>query len=98
MDHKANRFEEPWITKTWRPSMGWAYISICVFDFILAPILNYAFFFYTKGALIPWKPLTMSDGGLFHMAMGAILGVAAYTRGQEKLKRYPPDSPPTDNS
>jgi hypothetical protein len=31
-----------------------------------------------------WAPLTLEGGGLFHIAFGAILGVAAWTRGQEK--------------
>lgn len=34
-----------------------------------------------------WDALTLSEGGLFHMAFGAILGVAAFTRGQEKTAR-----------
>ena len=32
-----------------------------------------------------WTPLTLQGGGLFHLAFGAILGVAAFTRGQEKV-------------
>ena len=32
-----------------------------------------------------WEALTLAQGGLFHMAFGAILGVAAFTRGQEKI-------------
>jgi hypothetical protein len=31
-----------------------------------------------------WTPLTLQGGGLFHLSFGAILGVAAFTRGQEK--------------
>lgn len=31
-----------------------------------------------------WKPLTLEGGALFHLAFGAILGVAAWTRGAEK--------------
>jgi hypothetical protein len=30
----------------------------------------------------PWQPLTLGDGALFHIAFGAILGVAAWTRGR----------------
>lgn len=33
-----------------------------------------------------WSPLTVLGGGLFHVSFGAILGIAAYTRGQEKLE------------
>jgi hypothetical protein len=34
---------------------------------------------------VPWQSLTLSNGGLIHMAFGAILGVAAYGRTQEKV-------------
>lgn len=32
-----------------------------------------------------WKPLTLQGGGLFHLAFGAILGIAGFTRGKEKI-------------
>jgi hypothetical protein len=32
-----------------------------------------------------WQPLTLQGAGLFHIAMGAVLGIAAYGRTQEKL-------------
>jgi hypothetical protein len=32
-----------------------------------------------------WSPITLQGAGLFHMAMGAILGIAAYGRTQEKM-------------
>lgn len=32
-----------------------------------------------------WDPLTLKGAGLFHLAMGAVLGVAAWSRGQEKM-------------
>lgn len=31
-----------------------------------------------------WAPLTLLGGGLFHLSFAAILGVSAFTRGQEK--------------
>lgn len=79
---KAN---ETWVNSKWRPALGWTYICICVFDFIIAPTLNYFFFGKTGGGYIPWKSLTMSDGGLFHLSMGAVLGITSWTRGQEKI-------------
>lgn len=39
---------------------------------------------YTKQA---WDPLTLKESGFYHLAMAAIIGVAAWTRGQEKIKR-----------
>lgn len=39
-----------------------------------------------------WEPLTLSESGMFHIAFGAILGVAAWTRGrvQEQMVRNAP--------
>lgn len=34
-----------------------------------------------------WDPLTLGETGLFHIAFGAILGVAAWTRGHEKINK-----------
>jgi di/tricarboxylate transporter len=70
--------------------MGWLYMAICAFDFILFPILTMVlpFFQHHFGLSVPytpWQPLTLSNGGLVHMAFGAILGIAAWTRGQEKI-------------
>jgi hypothetical protein len=32
-----------------------------------------------------WVPITLQGGGLFHVAMGGVLGVSAYGRTQEKV-------------
>jgi hypothetical protein len=32
-----------------------------------------------------WQPITLQGAGLFHIAMGAVLGLAAWGRTQEKL-------------
>lgn len=34
----------------------------------------------------PWSPLTLQGSGLFHVAFGAILGVAAWTRGTAQIE------------
>ena len=34
-----------------------------------------------------WDPLTLKESGFYHLAMAAIIGVAAWTRGQEKIQR-----------
>ena len=35
----------------------------------------------------PWEPITLKEGGFYHLAMAAIIGVAAWTRGQEKIQK-----------
>jgi hypothetical protein len=40
----------------------------------------------SKGQVnIQWQPITLQGAGLYHIAMGAVLGIAAYGRTQEKL-------------
>lgn len=60
---------------------------ICLFDFIIGPIVWTVFQINSDSGSVAtqWIPLTLGSGGLFHMAMGAILGVTAWTRGQEKI-------------
>ena len=47
-----------------------------------------------------WQPLTLQGGGLIHISFGAILGVAAWTRGQEKveaIKNAPTPTPAAED-
>ena len=76
---------DDWLQRTWRPAVGVTYIVINVFDFIVFPILWSWISVYTKGTVEAYHPLTLEATGLFHLAFGAILGVAAWSRGQEKL-------------
>lgn len=73
---------EHWMQKFWRPAMGWLYMGINLFDFIIAPLFCMTVLpFITGKPYVPWVSLTLQNGGLIHMAFGAILGVTAYTRG-----------------
>tara|TARA_R110000868_G_scaffold348788_2_gene609973 strand:- start:9254 stop:9580 length:327 start_codon:yes stop_codon:yes gene_type:complete len=83
MDNK----EASWIKHYWRPAIAWQYFAVCLFDFIIAPFLLGLFAFITGGTYIMWIPLTLQNGGLYHLSMGAIIGVSAWSRGQEKIKR-----------
>lgn len=77
---------EHWMKAMWRPAMGWLYMAMCACDFILFPIIAMFLPQIIPGlTYIPWKSITLDNGGLIHMAFGAILGVAAWTRGQEKI-------------
>ena len=66
--------------------MGWLYMGVCAFDFVIAPILWSLTQSVFHGAVnVQWQPLTLQGAGLFHISMGAVLGLAAYGRTQEKL-------------
>ena len=77
---------EDWMNSKWRPAMGWMYMLVCMADFVIFPIL-WSLVQVIGGGRVEtqWSPITLQGAGLFHMAMGAILGIAAYGRTQEKL-------------
>ena len=92
VDHGIQKEEEHWVKAYWRPSAGWIYLLICIFDFIIFPLLAMILPIIAKGfnvqyAYTPWTSLTLSNGGMIHMSFGTILGITAWTRGQEKLSR-----------
>lgn len=81
--------EDDWIRTHWRPLMAVTYMAICVFDFILGPVFWSLIQTYDSGNIaVQWQPLTLSSNGMFHMAMGAIVGASAWTRGKEKEAMY----------
>ena len=78
--------KEDWMNSKWRPMMGWLYMAVCAFDFVIFPILWSLLQAVMHVAQITqWQPLTLQGAGLFHIAMGAVLGIAAMGRTQEKL-------------
>ena len=78
--------DEDWMQKKWRPAMGWMYMIVCMFDFVIAPVLwSVVQAIYKGGVNVQWQPLTLQGAGLFHLAMGAVLGIAAWGRTQEKV-------------
>ena len=79
---------EDWINKKWRPVMGWVYMATCTADFVLFPIL-WSLLQAIQGGQVSsqWNPITLQGAGLYHIAMGAVLGIAAYGRTKEKLEQ-----------
>jgi hypothetical protein len=65
------------------------YMFCCLADFFIFPIMFTVVQFWETAiqndAFRQWIPITLQGGGLFHVAMGAVLGVSAYGRTQEKL-------------
>jgi len=95
---KENQFEmgaiqldgsnkEDWMSKKWRPMMGWVYMATCSFDFVIAPILWSLLQAAGNHGQVTsqWMPLTLQGAGLYHVAMGAVLGLTAFGRTQEKI-------------
>lgn len=76
-----------WINKKWRPAMGWTYMITCICDFVVFPILWSILQALSKGQVTSqWQPVTLMGAGLYHVSMGAILGVTAFMRSKEKIE------------
>jgi hypothetical protein len=84
--------KEEWIRSHWRPMMAVVYMAIVAFDFIVAPVFWSLIQVWGSGSVaLQWNPLTLISGGIFHAAMGAVLGISAFTRGREKVERIRAD-------
>jgi uncharacterized membrane protein len=84
-EKESAKQDEHWAKSYWRPAMGWLYMLICLVDFVVFPAISMFLPIVTKLPYVAWQSLSLSNGGLIHMAFGAILGVAAYGRTQEKV-------------
>ena len=81
----SEKKKEDWMNSKWRPMMGWMYMVVCMMDMVVFPILWSVLQTFTHTAITQWNPLTLQGAGLFHIAMGAVLGIAAFGRTQEKM-------------
>jgi len=77
--------DEDWMQKKWRPAMGWMYMVVCMMDMVVFPVAWSLLQTVTSTPITQWNPLTLQGAGLFHLAMGAVLGIAAFGRTQEKI-------------
>ena len=60
-----------WIQNRWRPITAIVYLVICVFDFMVFPVLWSFFLYFTQAAdtSIGWDPLTLKGAGMFHLSL-----------------------------
>jgi len=75
--------------------MGWMYMGICTLDMAVFPVLWSVLQMIQHTTITQWQPLTLQGAGLFHVAMGAVLGIAAFGRTQEKLAGAAQNPAPT---
>ena len=77
--------KEDWMNSKWRPMMGGMDRVVCTMDMVIFPILWSLLQTFHHQPITQWNPLTLQGAGLFHIAMGAVLGIAAFGRTQEKV-------------
>ena len=86
VESKVENTNTDWVNNKWRPVSGWVYLLICVFDFIIAPVLWSLIQAQAHGVVsTQWQPLTLQGGGLIHVSFGALLGITSWGRSREKL-------------
>lgn len=87
--------QEDFMSRHWRGLMGFTYCFICFFDFVVGPCLYlYVQQFETQAvndAYRQWQPMTLQGGGLFHLAMGAVMGVSSWGKTQERTAENKPN-------
>ncbi len=52
---------EPMYKKLWRPALAWTYVTIVVFDFLIAPVMMMAFFVSAPSASMLPPGLTAAE-------------------------------------
>lgn len=77
---------EDWVKAYWRPLMAMQYLFVCIFDFVVAPVLTGILSAIFGIPYMQWHPITLEGGGLYHVSMGAIVTMTAWTRGMEKIE------------
>ena len=83
---KKEEKKEDFMTSKWRPMMAISYMAICLFDFMVGPILYNILQYMNPGQhLDMWQAVTLQGGGLYHLSMGAIIGITAFGITKEKL-------------
>lgn len=90
-DPSAKLLEPTWMT-IWKEVVAYAFTAIILFDFIVGPIATMFVDAYFKTTLPAWQPLTLQGGGMFYVAIAAILGTAAYgsmVKSRELIKNLP---------
>ncbi len=70
----------------WRPAVAWSYLAVCLFDFMIGPMFfNVLQYLDSDTSITMWQSITLQGGGIYHLSMGAIVGVSAFGRTKEKL-------------
>ena len=80
---QLSTLEEKWYSR-WREAAAWVFLTVVLFDFIVAPIGHAVFALILHLPDTPWTPLTLQGGAMFYMCFMAILGISAWGKSQER--------------
>ena len=83
---QSQLLKETWF-KQWHLFAAWLYLTIIAFDFLIAPITNVVILAYFKYPIIAWAPITLQGGGIFHISMLAVIGVATWGQSRQMVEQ-----------
>jgi len=70
---KSEQAKDDWMNTKWRPAMGWMYMGVCIFDFVLAPVLWSVIQFWVtesaNDAFLQWQQMTLQVSGLIPISL-----------------------------
>ena|ERR1700744_1770192 len=95
-DPNVQLLQPTWMN-IWKEVLSYVFSAVIAFDFIIAPSTVMILDGIAKANLPTWQPLTLQGGGLFYVAMAAILSVGAYgsfVKSRELIKNLPDMSRP----
>ena len=91
---KKKTTNRDWYHTGWRSALGWSYVIICLFDFTIMPVLFNILEYWNPGQQISaYQAITLQGSGLFHISMGAIVGLNSHGRTKEKIAEISPKIP-----
>jgi hypothetical protein len=90
--------KEDWFQSHWKAAIAWQYFVVCLWDFMLAPLFMSWFSYATKTPPTVWVPLTTQAGGLYHLSMGAIVGVTSFSKSKEAIAVTNVNKPSEDDA
>lgn len=79
--------DDPPINRLWRPLFAYQYVIVCLFDFMMFPLMTMIWSYYNGVQWGGWEPLTLKGSGLYHLAAGGVIGVSSYARGLDTALR-----------
>lgn len=80
--------QQHWTDRYWRIAMAYTYLLICLYDFVIGPVVfNGLQYLNPDNQIGAYQSVTLQSGGFIHMTFGAILGLASHGRNKVLLEK-----------
>jgi len=93
MTQPTHKKQDDFFHSAWRPLCAYVYLAICIFDFILGPIIYNTLQFFNPGQTVEmWTAISLQGGGILHLSFGAIIGIHTHSKTRERIAGVAPSS------